>query len=57
MTIGSKQLLWVWYDIELMKTHMDHAEKINMRKEIERDFEIPMHATKQNQIDKTSIEY
>ena len=57
MMIGLEQLLWVSYDIELMKTHVDHAEKINMRTYIEREFELPMYATKWTRIDKTSVEY
>ena len=58
MTISSKQFLWVWYDIELMKTHyMDHVEKINMSTKIEGEFELRMHVTKWTRIDKTSVEY
>ena len=44
------------YDIELMKTLMNHAEKINMSTNIEREFEFPMHASKRTRIDKTSVE-
>ena len=56
MIIGSETILWVWYDIELIKTHMDHAEKINMSTEMEREFEFPMHASKRTRIDKTSVD-
>ena len=56
MIIGSETTLWVWYDIELMETHMDHSEKINMSIEIKREFELPMHASKWTWINKTSVE-
>ena len=45
MIIGSETILWVWYDIELMKTHMDHVEKNNMSTKVEREFEFPMYAS------------
>ena len=35
---------------------MDHPEKINMSTEMEREFELPMYATKRTRIDKTSVE-
>ena len=56
MIIDSKQLLWVWYDIELMKTHMDYAKKNNMSIEMEREFEFPMYATKWTRIDNKLVE-
>ena len=56
MIIGSEQFLWVWYDIELMKTHMDHVEKINMSTKIEREFEFPMDASKWTWINKIVVE-
>ena len=56
MIIGSKQFLWVWYDVEFMKTHIDHVEKIKMSTDMEREFEFPMYATNWTQIDRTSIE-
>ena len=55
MIIGSETILWVWYDIELMKTHRDHAEKINTSTKIERKIEFPMYASKWTQINKTSV--
>ena len=57
MITGTEQLLWVWYDIELMKTHLHDVDKINMSIEIEREFNLTMHAYKTTRIDETSIEY
>ena len=56
MAIGSETILWVWYDIELMKTHMDHAEKINTSTKIEREYEFAIYASEWTWINKTLVE-
>ena len=58
MIIGPKTILMsmIWYRWLINETHMDHAEIINMRIEIEREFEFPMYASKWTWINKTSVE-
>ena len=57
MIIGSEQFLWIWYDIEVMKTCMDHVEEINMNIVIESEFEFPMYAFKWTWINKRLVEH
>ena len=56
MIIGLETNLWLRYDIELMKTHMEYPEKVNMSKKMDREFEFPMYASKWTWINKTSVE-
>ena len=46
MITGLEQLLLLCYNIELWKTHMEHAKKINTSIEIEKELEFPMYAFK-----------
>ena len=42
MIIGLETILWVWYDIEFLKTHMNHVEIFNISTKMDREFEFPM---------------
>ena len=51
MIIGLETILWVWYDIEFMKTRMDHEKIINISDRDGERIQIAHVSTKWTRID------